>query len=131
MDIEKLKVDYKKMRRLPKDIQQIQLKACLQKEGCFNGETIDILIGKLANEIDKKSFSHSISFGLSYPALLAILSMLLGAIGLLFPSSSSTMDVLIIVAGAVMLLTAIRIKTQTYIYDLIDLLYDFKLELNH
>ena len=129
IDIEKLETEFKKIRDKSKDIQLSQIKDYLLEQSYFDETHLDILIGRLTNAVGQRNYSQSISFGLSYPALLAIVSMVLGAIGLFFPGSSKIVCACVIAVGVVMLITALRLKAQSYVYDLVDLLYELKQEL--
>lgn len=129
MDIEKLETEFKKVRKMPKDIQRAQLKDFLQDQGWFNCDCLEILIGKVENLRNRKNYRASIITGVSYPALLLVISLLIAGVSEISPENLSWVLGLMAVAAVSMIVTAIVLRQKTELYDLLDLLYDFSEEL--
>ena len=129
MDIQELETQYKTVHTMPRDIQYVQVKDYLQLKGWLDRESIDILIGKLENESNRQGNRNSIYFGLAYPAILLVISVLIALSDLLSPETLKTISFIAMIVSVIMIMTAKCLETKAHKCDLIDLLYDFKEEL--
>ena len=126
MDIEKIEAEYKKVCDKPAAEQLVAMRAYLEKQGLLNDACLDNLIGKMENQVSRRSFNYSIEMGLSYPAIVLIITIAIAVISIVSPENLTWFSVLISLAAVAMLVTAILLRRKSYIYDLVDLLYDVK-----
>lgn len=126
MDIEKLEAEYKKVCDKPTNEQLAALREYLEEQGLLNDACLDNLIGKMENQVSRRSFNYSIEMGLSYPAIVLIITIAIAVISIVSPEVLSWVSVLLSLVAVVMLATAILLGRKRYIYDLVDLLYDVK-----
>lgn len=129
MDIEKLEVKFKKVRKMPKDIQRAQLKDFLQDQGWFNCGSLEILIGKVDNYCNRRNYKASIITGLYYPAILFAISIWITVIGEYSHENLGWFSGFMMVVASSMCIIAFILRRKTGLYDLLDLLYDFSEEL--
>ena len=121
--------EYMKVYKMPKDIQCVTIKEYLEKQGCFDSDSLTIVIGKTENYINRHSFNQAITLGLSYPAVILIITIVVTVLSILSIDNFIWFSLMIMAVPVIMLITANKLKVRKYIYDLVDLLYDFKYEL--
>lgn len=131
MDIEKLETEFKKIRKMPKSVQRAQMRDCLQEQGWFNPGSLETLIDKVENLRNRKNYRASIITGISYPGILLVISILITGVSEFSNENLGWFLGMMFFAAVAMFVTAIILRRKTELYDLLDLLYDFSLELKN